>query len=118
MNGKHDLFFSYLETETGQRIADDDVIYDWRLSQPNGQRLASNNVAGSVEFDGPRLIITQVRLIKGAFLGSKGRCEVIHNGQLYTSPFFGLDFTPKYHEHIIEGRQLKRLPGSCQFSVW
>ncbi len=41
----------------------------------------------------------------GDLYGSKGRCEVIYNGQTYTSDFFALDFTPKHPDDRVEGKR-------------
>uniref|UniRef100_A0A5K3FB14 Basement membrane proteoglycan n=1 Tax=Mesocestoides corti TaxID=53468 RepID=A0A5K3FB14_MESCO len=91
------------DAKTNRPIEDGQVTYDWSLIRPNGQRLSTGQIAREVVYDGPRIVLNHVKMMDGELGGSKGRCEVVYNGQLYTSPFFLFDFTPKRPDEIVEG---------------
>ena len=84
-------------------VTKDQAIFDWSLLRPSGQKLSNGQVAKEIIFDGHKLIMKHVRLLDPEIVGSMGRCDVLFNGQTYTSPFFKLDFMPKHPEEQIEG---------------
>ncbi|VDL90092.1 unnamed protein product [Schistocephalus solidus] len=91
------------ETETGQPLAEDEVIFDWSFQKPSGLPLSKGEVARSVVASGSRLAIQHAQLLGNELDGSQARCEVMRNGQLYTSPYFPLHFKPKGNADDLEG---------------
>ncbi|VDN11678.1 unnamed protein product [Dibothriocephalus latus] len=79
----------------GRQLSDDELVFDWSFQKPSGLPLSRGEVARSVVVSGSRLAIQHAHLFDEELDGSQARCEAIRNGQLYTSPYFLLNFMPK-----------------------